>query len=292
MRIVFSSPNSHRNYLQISEKKVNNLLFTFAENSIFRNIEKYWINKDSKKLSVWVDSGAFTTWNSGKEFDIYSHIQKVEKFYNKFKDNFKEIYFITLDIIPGKPGIIPTQKQRDDSAKKTFENYLISRKSEIIPKDLWLVTLHQHEDPQLILEYQKYNNYLCISPANDQNNDGRSVWLDKVFSLLDSNIKSHGLAVTGELMLERYPWYSVDSISWKLPGMWGQMYYTEFFGKKILERINKNSNEIFIRNLTIEEVYYNNYSDLDKIKFQIDYFLNLEEDITKLWKIRGIEWKK
>ena len=290
MKLVFSGPTSDPIFLQ--NEKVKNILFTFADKHVERCIDRHWLDKIdyAKDLTVWMDSGAFTVWNTGGNFTVEDHIKRVDEFWKKYKDKFKDVYFISLDVIPGKPGITPTQKQRDESAKKTLENYLESKKSGVIPEHLWLVTLHQHEDPQLILEYQKHNDYLCISPANDQSNDGRSEWLDKVYALIDPKIKTHGLAVTGEVMVERYPWYSVDSISWKLPRMYGQLFYKDFWQKKTAEKINNKTTQEQLNFLNLKELYFSNYTDKEKLKFQIEYFLNLESDITELWKNRGVIW--
>lgn len=292
MKVVFSGPIT--DYVLLKKKEVKNVLFTFAVDKVERAIDKHWVQNCTyhKDLCVHMDSGAFTVWNTGGTFTVDDHIRKVEEFYKKYHNTFKELYFISLDVIPGRPGVVPTQKEIDDSAKQTYENYLKSKRSGVIPEHLWLVTLHQHEDPQLILDYQKENDYVCISPANDQSNNGRSKWLDKVYALIDPKVKTHGLAVTGEIMLERYPWYSADSISWKLPRMFGQLFYKDFWAKKTAERISNKTLGSDLHKLNLKDFYFNNYTDKEKLQFQIQYFLDLENDITHLWEERGIKWNE
>jgi hypothetical protein len=57
--------------------------------------------------------------------------------------------------------------------------------------------------------------------------------LDRLFSslLCDSKgmprAKYHGFAVTGQKLMIRYPWYSVDSTSWAMSGAYGQIMIPE-----------------------------------------------------------------
>ena len=41
--------------------------------------------------------------------------------------------------------------------------------------------------------------------------------------LKNSKVKTHGLAVTGKYLCEKYPFYSVDSISWSAPAVYGRV---------------------------------------------------------------------
>ena len=101
-------------------------------------------------------------------------------------------------------------------------------------------------------------------------------FLDYCFNKTRDKIKVHGLGMTSDWQLERYPFYSVDSTSWnqiqrwgcsasmkgKMPNAWTHM------GTK--EENKKNTHYITIQD--------------------IKYYLNKEKHYTELWQKRNINW--
>lgn len=95
-------------------------------------------------------------------------------------------------------------------------------------------------------------------------------FLDFVFNKTKNEIRVHGLGVSGKKLLNMYPFYSVDSTSWVAPSKFGSSSTVE--DKRVLK----------IRN-TQRSIEY-------RLNDEIKYFLQLEKQITNIWKARGVEW--
>jgi hypothetical protein len=79
---------------------------------------------------------------------------------------------------------------------------------------------HHHESLERLHQVQEINpSYIGISPQNGYHEEDRWKWACNVHLLLKDAIetrglKTHGLATTGNMMLEAIDWRSVDSTSW------------------------------------------------------------------------------
>lgn len=169
-------------------------------------------------MQIFLDSGAFSAWNSKKNIDLDAYIAFCKK-YEKDLD-----MIATLDVIPGEPNKKLSSIQVEEAAKKGYKNYekMLSRG---ITQEKLLHTFHQG-DPEKWLEklVKEGGPYIGISPANDKTSSQRKEWMDKICVpiILDSQrnpkINFHGFAVTSLKLVFGYPWYSVDSSSWQLRG--------------------------------------------------------------------------
>jgi hypothetical protein len=99
----------------------------------------------------------------------------------------------------------------------------------------------------------------------------QEVFYNHCFFKTRDKIKLHGLGITGKKMLEKYPWFSVDSTSWLAFARYGN---SKTNSKKMSQVKAKTSP--WQKN-TLEEV---------------KYWLALEAKLTKLWEMRGIKWNK
>lgn len=254
----------HKEYNEIMREcgGTGHILFTFADcndsNVVNENLKLY---DDSFKIII--DSGAFSLWNTGKSVDR----QKLLTFYKGIKTN-KEIHFINLDVIPAKRGRKPTKKEAKIACEQGWQNYLWFKKNGIQT----LPVFHQDDDFDYLYKIMKENVYFCVSPANDSSTKVRMKWLDSVFAIIKADYKTHGLAATSKQMLERYPFYSVDSINWKSPHMFGN---SKAFDKKV-------NVSLMIKSKSMIKMI---------LKKEIEYYVKLQRDITKLWKSRGVVWK-
>jgi hypothetical protein len=60
---------------------------------------------DCSNMEVMFDSGAFTAWMKGERaIDVYPLRDKYREFDRLCSNRFKDVHFISLDIIPGRPG--------------------------------------------------------------------------------------------------------------------------------------------------------------------------------------------
>lgn len=272
------------NFESINEKNIINYLIAYGNKNILPTIDKI-INAEKSHLII--DNGAFSVWKSGKEdIDVEKYIDLCKKIKNE--TNFKFLDFIALDKIPGSFGKKPTKKECEFAVKYTKENYIKMKKEfggNALP------VFHQHDDFSYLDFYLDENDFICISPANDETNKGREVWLDRVFEKIDvknSKVKTHGLAVTGKYLCEKYPFYSVDSSTWNVPSVYGRVNAWKKFKMINLER--PNIFDSVLSAFQLKGIFFPSKEDNSSIKTSIDTFLELEDYITRLWVEKGIVW--
>lgn len=176
-------------------------------------------NGQINRVSLFLDSGAFSAWTQGTEVNIDDYAEFA-------LENLDRVEAIAnLDVIPGKPFQRLTDQHIEDSAARGWENYeyLISKG---IPKDKLLHIFHQGEDFSWLEKMVKTMPYIGLSPGNDKSTDEKVMWLDECMKYVCDKdgmpkVKFHGFAVTAHRLLLRYPWYSVDSTTWVIHGRLG-----------------------------------------------------------------------
>ena len=161
-------------------------------------------------MNLWLDSGAFSAWNVGREINIDHYIAYI-------RANIQHVdYYVNLDVIPGAFGRTPSPTEVEESAQKSWDNMLRMEAEDLKPIPVfhmgeqfkWLRRMVEHGCP-----------YVGISPANDRTTDKKRVWLDRVFGeITDAQgwpiVKTHAFGVTAIDLLIRYPWFSADSTTW------------------------------------------------------------------------------
>lgn len=207
------------------DKKHCNRLFTQLKPYY---IERYIAKKTRRNSSkLFVDSGAFTAWTKGVSIDVDGYID----YLNNLDDA------ITLcaqvDCIPGIFGRVRTQKEIEDSPIKSWENYLYM-KDKLKSRDKLIPIFHQEESFEHLkkmLEYRhsdgKPISYIGISPSNDRSQSDKEDFIAESFYLIKNssnpNVKTHAFGMTNLSMLERYPFTSADSTSWKMSAAFGSI---------------------------------------------------------------------
>lgn len=242
MKYFFSSPDSHKETLQ--RCGVSNYLLSFAVDA------KTCMHYSDERNSVIIDSGAFTIWNKGGEVDIDQYkdfcLTKPERW-----------TFISLDVIP-KTG--STQKEIDICCEKGYENFLYLKQ---YIKNLMPV-YHYGDKIKWLKKYQEHTDYIGISPANDTHENVKRKFLKQCFSNLCIKTKTHGLGYSSFEGLTLFPFYSVDSISFKKVQVYINGTKTTFWGNNQME---------FLR------------------EYRIKQFIQLEQYLTQLWKKRGVNYE-
>lgn len=237
MRYFFSS--SSRAYNLLTELGAKNYLLSYAVDA-----------KDCKKIkpehTVIIDSGAFSVWNKGGEIDIDKYL----KFCLKQPQHWT---FINLDVIP------KTNSSKQDievCCQKGYENFLYLKKhlKNVMP------VYHYGDDIGWLHKYMETADYIGISPANDTHENVKRKFLKEVFYITQDKVKTHGLGYSSFEGLTMFPFYSVDSISFKKSKING----THFW--------NEDSKLWFY------------------LRTRIKDFLKMEKEITQLWNLRGIKW--
>jgi len=171
-------------------------------------------------VDLVLDSGAYSAWKKQEDLPIDAYIAFIKKHEGCFS------HVVNLDVIPGEWGTVPTPAEVDACATRGYKNLNILKRREgfdVMP------VFHQGEDFKwLNLLISEGYEYIGISPSNDRTTKQKQVWLDKVFRLLCGTkgypiVKTHGFGMTALPLMHRYPWFSVDSVTWLLIGGYGGM---------------------------------------------------------------------
>jgi hypothetical protein len=184
------------------------------------------------KPKVLLDSGAFSAWKSGFEIDIYSYIDFVRKYGELF-----EAYFV-LDVV--------------GDGEKTWENQEIMEKEGLSPIPIY----HTSTDIQYLYKCLEYP-YFGLSVTGTSNFLGKMQANERCFSIICDDdgyprSKVHGLGVTSPKFIIRYPYYSVDSISWVINSRYGHI---------IIPKLNKVEPDFESPPRFISVCKYSRYTD-------------------------------
>ena len=216
---------------------------------------------DAENTRLMIDSGAFTIWNSnGAPVDIEKYAQFCKNLLNgKFK--YKKITFINLDVIPARNASQSEILKCIDEGK---ENYLYLK--EQLGAEHILPVIHLGEDLKLIDFYLEHEcDYLGIGGLVKAHTGVAEKFVRKIFQRTPEMFKIHGLGYSSKTALYNFPFYSVDSISYKK--------YDEGYNKWCDIRFWCCNNH---------NVYFQ-YRSFIK-------WLNLEKQITDYWTRKGIVW--
>lgn len=202
-------------------------------NRLFTQLEKSSINKCiSRKVSsnprkLFIDSGAFTSWTKSITVDVDAYID----FVNSIDSDIDLI--AQVDCIPGMFGVPRTLEDKILAPEKSWENYLYM-KDRVKSRDKLIPIFHQEEDYKWLRNMLDYRHsdgkpiqYIGISPANDRSQADKEEFIARSFDIIkhssNPNVKTHGFGMTNFRILERYPYTSADSTSWKLSAAYGSI---------------------------------------------------------------------
>jgi hypothetical protein len=208
---------------RIYEQTPNRLLSLHGS---YLTVARDWLRgigdaRDTSNMSVMFDSGAFTAWSKNEADPDVNHLLRVYKrALSVCEKRFKDVWFISLDKIPGSPGRTATHDEIVEAVKKSDSNHAILR-SEL--GDRVLPVFHQSEPVERLHEVVELNpSYICVSPRNDLSEQYRRTWSQRTHDLIP-NVNTHGLAATGGAMMLDVPWRSVDSASWVMISSYGMV---------------------------------------------------------------------
>lgn len=201
MIYYFSAPSNYEH--ELKENNASAFLLSFAVDS------SHWQKFYNPKNPLIIDSGAFSAWNKGRTIDV--------KEYKKFCLSLpQDCIFINLDVIP-KTG--SSEADVEKCCMEGYENYLYLKEDikNIMP------VYHYKDKLHWLSKYSETSSYIGISPANDTHENIKQAFLDDVFRYINPAIKTHALGYTPALGMRKYPFYSVDSISYKSADMFGNI---------------------------------------------------------------------
>lgn len=172
-----------------------------------------------RAVDLILDSGAFSAWRKMETLRVEDYIEFIQRYHGCFHE------VVNLDVIPGAFGKKPSAEEVERSAGLGWKNMEVMRAAGIKPMHVF----HQGERFYWLEKMiDEGLDYIGISPANDRTTKQKMQWLDSVFGFLCGDrgfpsVRTHGFGVTSLPILFRYPFYSVDSVSWILFGAYGQI---------------------------------------------------------------------
>lgn len=154
------------------------------------------------KRQVFLDSGAFSMWSLGAKVDIKAYCNYIKQNDDIIRKDDRSILASVMDAIGDPLG--------------TYQNQLTMESMGVRP----LPCFHFNEDIRYLEHYVANYDYITLGGMVAQSTQALKPWLDEIWEkyLTDSTgrpkVKVHGFGLTTISLMERYPWYSVDSSSW------------------------------------------------------------------------------
>lgn len=151
---------------------------------------------------IFLDSGAFSAHTLGAVIDLPTYCRYIQE---------------NIDIIRHDNGsVMASVLDGIGDAQKTYSNQLEMEYYGVRP----LPCFHFGEDPRYLDWYVQNYDYITIGGMVGKSSKVLIEWLDRIWEkhLVDSSgtpkLKVHAFGITAIPIMERYPWYSVDSSSW------------------------------------------------------------------------------
>lgn len=153
-------------------------------------------------VKVFLDSGAFSAFTKGVEVDIRGYCDYIKR---------------NMDIIEVVDGALcASVLDGIGDPLKTWQNQMAMEQMGVRP----LPCFHYGEDERYLEWYIKNYDYITLGGMVPIPTPQLFHWLDRIWDkyLTDGSgrprLKVHGFGLTTLALMERYPWYSVDSSSW------------------------------------------------------------------------------
>lgn len=219
--------------------------------------------------SLFIDSGAFS-FHTGKckSIDVDEYIE----FVNGID---KYIYAVAqVDTLPGKFGEVKSKEDYENSANKSWENFLYMYPRMKSPEKLIPVFHFGESFPDSLgrmLSWKDENgkplDKVGLSPANDTAQNTKDVYLWECYDFIaesdNPEVKTHLFGMTSLQALAKFPCYSADSVSHRLRTGYNKVYTLKWGTISLSDRTRTNkskSNMSFLR--TCDKATYKEFEDL------------------------------
>lgn len=155
------------------------------------------------KLSLFLDSGAFSAWSKNVPIQIEEYIQFIKK-----HEKYIEYYSVLDDI---------------NDPQVTLQNQTIMEDAGLNP----VPCFHYNEPLKYLKKYLDNYEFVSLGGMVPISTPQLRTWLDYIFTEYICKAdgmprcKIHGFGMTSHELMLRFPWYSVDSTSWVMTGRHG-----------------------------------------------------------------------
>ena len=153
-------------------------------------------------VQIFLDSGAFSAFTMGVDVDLKAYCRYIQENGDIIEKIDDAILASVLDGI-GDP-------------LKTYENQMEMERNGVRP----LPCFHYGEDERYLDYYANNYSYITLGGMVPISTPQLYHWLDRIWEkhLTDGagrpKVRVHGFGLTTMKLVERYPWFSVDSSSW------------------------------------------------------------------------------
>lgn len=295
MLIFFAAVASARGKLAAKAAGASNFLLSYVQGET-----AFDLNADvlcDPACNLLVDSGAFSAWATQKEGSkkrvVIDFEEYIEFCHRLIDSSVCGIRFVNLDAIPGSPNKRPTEPERAASAELGWDRFMMMRTEGIECMHVF----HQHEDFSWLERLAGESDYIGISPANDVSVDWRDRWLDKVFSIIGTSVRTHAFGVTATELLAKYPFYSADSTTWMNGAKFGSFVT---FQRHPVPNVIQVARSACGRMMPPPHRDFGGLIDKWMIPFNESVtaryslgahtFKDYERYVTRLWEGRGVTW--
>lgn len=155
-------------------------------------------------VELFLDSGAFTAHRQGITIDIEGYARHYHESGSMYR------HVANLDCIPG-PHMPPAL-----AAETSYRNL---RRLEALGCTV-MPAFHMYEPVRYLARYVEQYSYIALGGLVKQRDDVLRNWLDACWQnfLTDEDgrprVKVHGFGISSAWAASRYPWASLDSMSW------------------------------------------------------------------------------
>lgn len=200
---------------------------------------------------LFLDSGAFTAFTKGAEIGVdeyAAYIRKTQKYWKTCS---------SLDAIGRGATDSPEQLA---SARESYSYFLKLRK-----RGAKVQPVYHVREPKKVLEtyVNEGHDYIFIGGMVPESTPWLMQRLDDLWDSVLTNkdgtkrVNIHGFGLTDSKLMFRYPWYSVDSSSWLMTGIFGAcMFYRPEIKKQPFQKVVFSSEGVVRRKLDAP-VYWN-----------------------------------
>ena len=164
--------------------------------------QRYVDQMRADNASIFLDSGAFSAYTLGVELSVDDYCNYIKRNMDILRVEDNAVMASVLDGI-GDP-------------LQTYRNQLHMEALGAKP----LPCFHAGEDERYLEHYVRNYEYITLGGMVGSSTKQLCIWLDRMWEryLTDGSgrprLKVHGFGITAIPIVERYPWYSVDSSSW------------------------------------------------------------------------------
>ena len=191
-------------YLKLNdrEKEIVHNIPHILESYHYIGSQRYIDQMRADNAQVFLDSGAFSAYTLGVSIDLPTYCDYIKRNMDLWRVEDGVVMASVLDGI-GDP-------------LQTYRNQLHMEALGAKP----LPCFHAGEDERYLEHYVRNYEYITLGGMVGSSTKQLCIWLDRMWEryLTDGSgrprLKVHGFGITAVPIVERYPWYSVDSSSW------------------------------------------------------------------------------